>query len=127
VNHLDAPTPSGEETDLVARLFWRYSGRSLPARSPKSEPRPPEPETTVEEEEELARSDHQGELDRFVLRWRAAARAIALSAGDNDSLREQRIEDTLSELGRDVAHHPDRWPSCRIDFVKDLLRRRWPE
>ena len=78
-----------------------------------------------DEEEELTRSLHQGELDQFVLKWRLAVRALNRASTGNNALRACRIHDAVVRITKDAIARPTAWPQYRQHFVKDLLEKSW--
>jgi len=128
VNLLAVAGDRSVSADLVQQLYWEYSGRNLPR--PTGDPRlplvptPPEEEMS-DDERELTLSEHQGELDRLVLEWRLIARRVGLAAGENPRLRQFHFQNVVARVLEESRRHPERWPSYRVNFVRQLLERRW--
>ena len=129
INALDPLDGVEFETDLAGSLFEMYSGRRLPApherivgKNPSGEPGQ---DKRFDEEEELTRSLHQGELDQFVLRWRLVVRAISRASTGNEPLRACRVCDAVARMTKVAAARPSEWPQYRQRFVKDLLENSW--
>lgn len=129
VNRLDVIGESTESADLAQQLFWEYCGRRLPRQDAALGLTPAsdlgEDGDLPDDERELTLCDHQGELDRFVLEWRLIARRAALAAGLNSALRRFHINAILVRIEEASRESPERWPPYRIEFVRQLLERKW--
>jgi hypothetical protein len=110
-------------------LFWEFTGRPLPRPTPLDLPgkakRNRKSSDAFPDEEELTVSEHQGELDRFVLEWRAIARRIALASGGNDRLRRHHMNETIKRVEDLASREPTAWPPYKVEMVRDLLERQW--
>jgi hypothetical protein len=130
VNRLDLVGEDRSTADLAQQLFWEFTGRLLPrpVRSPEApslKKKPPHPPDVSADEDELTKSEHQGDLDRFVLEWRAIARRVAQSCGANDALRRHRIASIMKRIDLDSRPSLKNWPKFKRDFVRQLLERPW--
>ena len=129
INALDRLGGAEYEADLAGSLFEMYSGRNLPQQHGRSfaddHSDPPGRDDQFDEEKELTRSLHQGELDQFVLKWRLVVRAIGRASTGNDALRACRIHDAVVRITKDAIARPTAWPQYRQRFVKDLLENSW--
>ena len=129
VNRLEIIGDDSKPMDLAQQLYWEYCGRRLPRENGDtglpSENDLEKEANASDDERELRQCDHQGELDRFVLEWRSIAQRVALAAGGNSALRRFHIAAVLLRIKDDSCEVPERWPSYRIDFVRQLLKRKW--
>lgn len=125
VNNLDVIGDESNPTDLAQQLFWEYTGRLLPI--PGAPPKQSDygKDAFPPDEEELIRSEHQGELDRFVLVWRSIARRVIQSCDRNIPLKQSRTESILARIDAEAQSSPRQWPEYRQEFVRKLLRRQW--
>jgi hypothetical protein len=130
VNNLELIGDDRESADLAQQLFWEFSGRVLCTnQSPNvriPDTKPPDGPDISAEEKELTISGHQGELDKFVLEWRAIARSIAQCCKGNEALRLNRILSVERRIDLAARSVPTEWPFFKRNFVKELLKRRWP-
>lgn len=131
VNRLDLIGEDGGSTDLAQQLFWEFTGRTLPRSDHRTNAKFPEENSPdrpdlSEEEEELTRSEHQGDLDRFVLEWRTIARRVAQSSRGNDDLRLHHIASVKKRIDIEARISPKKWPDFKRSFVHRLLEREWP-
>jgi hypothetical protein len=129
INEMDRLGGTEFKPDLAGSLFEMYAGRSLPLPGGRAVSDDHSDglgrDDQFDEEEELTRSLHQGELDQFVLKWRLVVRAISRASTGNDALRNCRIRDTVARMTKDAAGRPTEWPQYRQRFVKDLLEDSW--
>ena len=127
VNHLDSTVNgSDSNSDLAGTLFQAYAGRPLPMKSRGTPTRTgANGGPGFDEEKELTRSLHQGELDKFVLRWRLVAKALSAASKDNSDVRKHRVADALKRIGREAHVRPECWPTYRRQFVQELLEGSW--
>jgi hypothetical protein len=129
INTLDRMGGAEFEADLAGSLFEMYAGRNLPLLRGKSLADDHSDgsgrDDHFDEEEELTRSLHQGELDQFVLKWRLAVRALNRASTGNNALRACRIHDAVVRITKDAIARPTAWPQYRQHFVKDLLEKSW--
>jgi hypothetical protein len=131
VNRLEAAANVQGSWALAQQLHWEYSGRQLPGTPKNSAPTDSDELAGVvelsDDERELTASDHQGELDRFVLVWRTIARRVAQASGGNIGLRRFHVQDVLSRVRKEADAEPEQWPAYRFDFVRKLLEQPWPK
>jgi len=122
INSVNFLTGNEGSTSVADFLFWRYTGKPFPK---PNTPKGLKPELnngeTEYEENELARSSHQGGLDQFVLKWRAVAKRIVGSCGSNVELLEERITEALRLMGKEAQERPSDWPSYKREFVEELF------
>jgi hypothetical protein len=131
VNVLEPLAGSSHAMDLAQQLSWEFTGRPLPRPGLANPPQRPSDEDGEEaismDEEELTRSEHQGELDRFVLEWRSIARRVAASFRGNLGLRRFHVEWILTLVDAEARHSPEAWPQYKRELVRELLdlEREW--
>jgi hypothetical protein len=127
VNNLDIAPDGTKFKTLTERLYWEFACRPLPKKANmqiggdnhKTE------EALLPEEEELAISEHQGDLDCFVLEWRSIVKKMHTAAHGNKKLLNQYAKKIKKELDKVVKEEPDKWPQFKIQFVNELLSEKW--
>jgi hypothetical protein len=132
INFLDPVDDHGVEVDLAQQLYEEFAGCPLPGRGGVRPPPPPgsdggDGDDHLEDEDELALSDHQGAMDRFVLEWRALARRVARAACENEDLHRHYAATVVKRVLSEAARKSSDWPRYKIDFVKKLMERPWQE
>lgn len=126
VNTSGAATTGLGAADVLAQLFWQYTGRPLPGFESEMPRRPvsatrTDPLNVDSEEEELTRTFHQGKLDRFVLQWRLTARRIAACSRGTPALMQYRFREALRMIRTEAQEHPEAWPATRYAFVEKVF------